>query len=147
MNSDCLVWTKCKNSRGYGVVAAKGKQYLAHRLIYELFVGTIAPGMWILHSCDHPSCVNPAHLRQGTPKDNSKDRSERLRAMHGEKNTFAKLTDAQVLKIRASADSFSRLAKEYKVSWFTIDLIKRGKSWRHLLDTRDQLTSSISKGS
>jgi hypothetical protein len=37
---------------------------LAHRAMYEAFVGTIAQGMFLCHKCDVPACVRPDHLFQ-----------------------------------------------------------------------------------
>lgn len=35
--------------------------------------------MLVLHSCDTPACVNPDHLRVGTPLDNMQDKMKRNR--------------------------------------------------------------------
>lgn len=47
------------------------------RLAYLLAKGPIRKGQYILHSCDVPTCINPSHLRAGTPSDNMRDKYER----------------------------------------------------------------------
>lgn len=55
----------------------------AHCVSWELHVGPIEEGLYILHGCDlatekhvpERGCVNPAHLRPGTPKENAEDRT------------------------------------------------------------------------
>ncbi|MCX6644531.1 MAG: HNH endonuclease signature motif containing protein, partial [Candidatus Bathyarchaeota archaeon] len=44
------------------------------RFAYKSFIGEIPNGLFILHKCDNPKCVNPEHLYAGTQKDNMQDR-------------------------------------------------------------------------
>lgn len=45
----------------------------AHRLSYEIFIGSLIQGLEICHNCDRKGCINPWHLFQGTHGDNMKD--------------------------------------------------------------------------
>lgn len=84
-SGDCWLWTASRNKQGYGsftLAAPKetgGRTTRAHRYAYEKTVGPIPDGLFLLHSCDNPPCVNPAHLRPGTASDNSEDASARGR--------------------------------------------------------------------
>lgn len=77
--SGCWIWNGSINNKGYGQLNGK----YAHRVSYELVKGPIPEGMYLLHSCDVPCCVNPAHLRPGTQKDNMRDAAERGRIARG----------------------------------------------------------------
>ena len=68
---------------GYGAMTHKGKWTRTHRIAYEVWVGPIPPEKYVLHGCDNPTCINPAHLRVGTHRDNLDDMVERGRANNG----------------------------------------------------------------
>ena len=76
-DAECWEWNASRNSFGYGqltIVGPNGKRpRTTHRLSWELHVGPIPEGMCILHRCDNPPCVNPAHLFIGTKADNYRD--------------------------------------------------------------------------
>lgn len=82
---ECWVFTGTKNFRGYGVFshrAADGSATyaLAHRLAWVISNPDESIGSkFILHSCDNPPCVNPAHLRPGTTAENMRDMALRGR--------------------------------------------------------------------
>jgi DNA-binding transcriptional regulator YiaG len=89
-----------------------------------------------IHSCDTPSCVNPDHLREGSRADNAQDMVDRGRQAHqyGVLNGEAKLTEADVVAIRASAGAISQseLGKRYNVSQGLVAMIIARKAWRHI---------------
>ena len=75
---DCWEWMGARNGQEYGILrwtwpdGEKQKQVLAHRVALGLVLGRQPIGM-VLHSCDNAPCVNPAHLREGTAKENALD--------------------------------------------------------------------------
>lgn len=62
-----------KDKDGYGYIKRDGITWKAHRASYSEWTGTIPKGLWVLHRCDNPSCVNPEHLWLGTAQDNLND--------------------------------------------------------------------------
>lgn len=70
----CWIWTASGFSKNYGKVSVKGKTVGAHRVAWELGVGPIPNGLYVLHHCDNPPCVNyTQHLFLGTHTDNMRD--------------------------------------------------------------------------
>ena len=69
----CWEWTATKNPDGYGLIKLEGRMESAHRLVYRLKNGPIPKGLYVLHRCDVPRCVNPKHLFLGTQADNVRD--------------------------------------------------------------------------
>ena len=67
----CWEWN-C-NKKEYGDVYYKTKHYSSHRFSYTLFKEQIPEGLFVLHKCDNPCCVNPDHLFLGTQQDNITD--------------------------------------------------------------------------
>jgi hypothetical protein len=91
----CWNWTAAK-TKGYGQVGdGNGKVLYAHRVSWELVYGPIKDGMWVLHKCDNPSCVNPMHLFLGSHDDNMRDMVSKLRGRSGR----TVLTDDDVRKV------------------------------------------------
>lgn len=73
----CWLWTGVKDHKGYGRfhLLDKGRRRMvrAHRVAYELTCGPIPDGLEVMHACDNPQCVNPAHLSIGTHSENMQD--------------------------------------------------------------------------
>ena len=100
----CWLWTGRRDGVGYGTITHGRRRIGSHRLAYELQVGPIPSGLWVLHRCDVRLCVRPDHLFVGTHTDNMRDCVSKGRHRHqeyrGESNPEAKLTWAQVERIR-----------------------------------------------
>ena len=72
---ECWNWTAYKNPLGYGSIYRDGKVFSAHRASYVMEFGEIPEGMDIDHQCHNTSCVNPAHLKAMTRKENAENRA------------------------------------------------------------------------
>jgi hypothetical protein len=124
--SGCWLWTGAKDRDGYGVIADAGRTLGAHRVSYELHKRPLPPGALIMHSCDTPPCVNPAHLSVGTKRSNAADMTAKGRRA-------TKLTRLQVLEIRArvgDGESTAEVAAAFGVSTATVQSIVSRRSWR-----------------
>ena len=78
--NECWEWTGSRHEKGYGHFWENNKITRAHRKSWEMVNGRQVPRRkQILHSCDNPPCVNPAHLLHGTPAENARDWVERGR--------------------------------------------------------------------
>lgn len=78
-DSGCWLWSGGVSQDGYGKVKRYGKTLRAHRVFYEHFKGPLPEGMWVLHTCDNPLCVNPNHLWAGTQLENEQDKDAKGR--------------------------------------------------------------------
>lgn len=135
-NGKCLEWAGNKDKNGYGRMSVHNKSTLTHRIAWELSNGPIPKGLCVLHKCDNPSCIRIDHLFLGDRIDNNHDCIRKGRAnkrgLIGEEHNLAKLTDADVMAIRASDERGKDLAERYDVEQTTITDVRKGKTWQHL---------------
>ena len=131
---DCWVWTGEKNNKGYGRVSVgrmNRRRFLAHRLSLELNGSTLAKTDCVIHSCDNPACVNPAHLSVGSQADNLADMRSKKRHNIGERNGLATTSIEQVRMIRSLIGVIgpTEIAERCGVSRSVVQHIKSGKRW------------------
>lgn len=69
-NSGCWLWEGALSAGSYGSLLRHGRMEKAHRVAYEMFVGTIPFGMDLDHLCRNRICCNPAHLEPVTRSEN-----------------------------------------------------------------------------
>lgn len=142
---DCWEWIGA-HCRGYGRFWDGEREVRAHRFSYALHVGDIPAGLMVLHRCDNPPCVNPAHLFVGTNDDNMADKKVKGRNAYGDRNgsrtcphrrpsgegsPVAKLNDAEARIIRDAylidGQSQTQLARLCGVSQSSISQVVRAE--------------------
>jgi len=122
----CWDWTEGLDKDGYGRLWMRTRNVRAHRASFQFFKGVLDTNLHILHRCDNPSCVNPAHLWSGTNNDNVSDKMNKGRHRWV---THPKLTPANVNDIRNCVDSDKSLAAHFGVHQTTINRIRNGRRW------------------
>lgn len=127
----CWEW-QSGSSQEYGHLTWKGVSKRAHRVAYEIWRGHVPEGVSVLHQCDNPPCCNPTHLFLGTHQDNVDDKVRKSRHTFGERHPRSKLSDADILAIRASGATQTALAEIYGVSQSVISGIQAGTRWAHV---------------
>jgi len=137
----CWEWAGWK-VLGYGrIQCGKKTSVLAHRIAWMLFCGEIPTGQCVLHRCDNPACVNPAHLFLGTKGDNNKDRSAKGRTYRGTPKRV-RVTPEIVREIRWECARtrqqfevwpiWTRFGAKYGLSGTAIRQIALRITWRHV---------------
>lgn len=144
----CWNWTGPLNAKGYGYIGGKfadgkrrskvGSYVLAHRASWIIHFGDIPDsdlphGMVVMHKCDNPACVNPAHLALGTQGDNVADMEAKGRHVVGEvlkrsgvAHFRSSIKDqADIDLILATKGKTQELAERFGVDVCTIKRIRR----------------------
>lgn len=140
----CWIWTGSK-SHGYGLFFIFKKPRFAHR-VSMMIAGSLDDGLFALHSCNTPACVNPDHLRSGTQFDNMRDMYESGRAalgdkhgsktrpesvVYADKHPNTRLSSIQVSCIRKiyqqSRLAQKRIAAQFRISQPHLCLILKGR--------------------
>lgn len=148
---DCWLWTASKRNKGYGAFCWRDEdgqqvQDRAHHFSYVLHFGPIPNSLCVLHRCDNPACVNPAHLFLGTRADNNADMRAKGRKVsggtysrdgyrRGKMHPGAKLTEGDAIAIRQDRNagmSFGRLAKKYNISVGHAYRVVNREVWTHV---------------
>lgn len=113
-----------------------GKIRSQHRVAYALAHGLDVETMGgvILHLCDNKACMNVAHLQLGTHQDNMDNRNTKMRQVHGVNVNTCKLTEEDVLFIRAnySRETSRSLRETYQINTGMLSKIILRHIWKHI---------------
>jgi hypothetical protein len=137
----CWVWRGGKNSAGYGCYGSNGTMHLVHRFSLEKKMGRcLAEDEHTRHVCPglpNRACYNPDHLEVGTRKENMQDMVRTGRSQTGVKNYHSKLTEDDVLSMRAQRSMFllRELAEMYGVDQALVSMVVNRKVWKHIDET------------
>lgn len=132
----CWIWTAHRSRTGYGKFLLDGKATTATRFCWELHNGGIPAGLFVLHKCDNPPCVNPTHLFLGSLSDNMQDSSRKGRIVNGEHHHSAKLTPTIVRSIRKAfrpgKTNIAALARHHGISTTAMYRVIIKRTWKHV---------------
>ena len=145
VESGCWEWSGARNPMHHyghiGLGTRQDAEVHAHRAAWLLTHFIIPDGLHVLHRCDNPPCVNPAHLFLGTPAENSADmvakgrQNNALKGRRGSQHARSKFTEEDVRSIKRSLSAGAthrELALAYGVDRTTITCISRGTTWSHV---------------
>ena len=131
----CWPFAGATDDEGYGLCSSTfARTRKAHRLAAWL-VGDDINGRVVLHTCDNPPCINPAHLYVGSHEDNEADKDAKGRRPIGEEHGAARLTETEVKSIVARVESGvarRSVAAAFSVSTSLVNAIMNGRVWRHV---------------
>jgi hypothetical protein len=106
-----------------------------HTLVARAFIGPRPPGKEVAHFDGNPANAGLLNLRYATPVENAADTIRHGRMPRGSTNGQSKLTEQQVIDIRAASRhgrTGVSIAADYPVSVRTIQRIIIGDRWRHV---------------
>jgi hypothetical protein len=134
----CWLWAGRTSRGGYGqfVPTDRGgkrdQPVGAHRYAWALLHGPIPDGLFVLHQCDNPSCVNPVHLHLGTHEENMAEMATRNRALTGANNPAARFSPLQARQVRTlllRGVSQQRIAEAFDASLWTIRSLQKRQTY------------------
>ncbi len=134
----CWMWNSTLNNKGYGVFSfyADGQRQtmLAHRVACMLNQGTLPKGAHVCHTCDTPSCVNPAHLFIGNNSVNMLDALAKGRSRPGGRVPLLQPHQVKEIRVlgRTGAYTAVQIAAMYGVRPHVITKVLNRTTWGHV---------------
>lgn len=125
--------TKRKYKRVLLSVNTNIKKHSVHRLVAMAFIPNPENKPFVNHIDGNPSNNNMDNLEWCTASENELHAySIGLMSAVGERNGKSKLTEKQILEIRAAKGTHSEIASIYGINAATVTEIRRGNLWAHV---------------
>lgn len=122
----CVEWPRARSKGGYGQICVARKVLYVHRLAFIEDNGREPRGE-VRHTCDNPPCFNPAHLIEGTHRQNAHDMLRRLRQPRRKLDWGLA---GEIRRLYATGGVSQRqLARDFGVSQRLVCGVVNGKSW------------------
>ena len=130
---ECLIWPFGKRSR-YGSMRddQTGLPGRPHIIMCRWVHGERPPGQQACHSCGNVFCINPNHLRWGTPLENAQDKVKHGTTLHGTRNPNSKLKQDAVDEMRrrvAAGEKQCNVARQFGIRPSYLSAIVNRKRW------------------
>lgn len=116
----CHLWQGPLDRDGYGMFYLRRRNRRAHRVGWYTVKGEIPEGMVVDHLCGVRSCVNPAHLRLQTPRQNALENSRGIGAVNARKthckegHPFDRFYSGQRVCSKCEAAKAQRLRRKWR---------------------------------
>jgi hypothetical protein len=138
---DCLIWPFAVNSWRYASLSSGRfrKKYKTNLIARAVCIEVYGPPPTSKHDAAHSpdciskACINRKHLRWATHKDNMAD------DRHGEDNSYARLTNEQVLEIRKLKGimTHKEIGEQFGIPRINVTMILNYSNWAWLEEPTD----------
>jgi transposase-like protein len=107
----------------------------ASRVMFLVDRGFIDDSLLVLHSCDNGSCVNPAHLHQGTYQQNAIEATDRHRGI-GRGPCAKRVPREKILELLKNGEGLSKIARELGCGYSSVRRWARNYGFLPQMSTR-----------
>lgn len=141
-DNECLIWPFPFRGRASNIpLKIGGRIVSASRAACEYTHGAPpSPAHYACHSCGngHLGCMNPRHLRWGTPKENAADMIGHGTRLYGDASPNSRLTSSEVASIKSirGQKPVREIALQFNVSKSSIYRIYSGEYWGLIVPSR-----------
>jgi hypothetical protein len=147
----CWLWTASRSGgrrgKSYGqfttTVDGKQRHHGAHVYAYETAFGPVPPGLEVMHKCNQPLCVRPAHLGAGTHLQNVRGAAADG-LYHVPRPGKQKVTDAQcedIIALRRAGMTLEAIGARYGVSKGFVSRVLHGSLRQYRQSTQQRKAS------